>query len=102
MFEPHAVMTGSRGGSRWAAAIAGLLLVFAALALAAPARAAVPQFTPVSASVLAAPEPITGTDGRLHLVYEILLQNTTGARLDVQSLAVRASGRGHPADGRRG
>ena len=83
-------MTGSRGGGRWAAAIAVSLLVFAALALAAPARAAVPQFTPVSASVLAPPEPITGTDGRLHLVYEILLQNTAGVRLDVQSLAVRA------------
>jgi hypothetical protein len=63
------------------------------VASAAPVRAAVPQFTPLSASVLA-PEPVRGTDGRLHVVYEILVQNTTGARIDVQSLAVREPGGG--------
>jgi hypothetical protein len=63
----------------------------ASSAAASPARVAVSQFTPVSASVLAPPQPVMGTDRRLHVVYEILLQNTTGARIDVQSLAVRAA-----------
>jgi Peptidase family M23 len=48
----------------------------------------------MSASVVAAPQPGRGTDGRLHVLYEILLQNTAELRLDVQSLAVRAQGGG--------
>jgi hypothetical protein len=40
--------------------------------------------------VLSPPHPVLGTDGRRHVVYELLLQNTTGARIDVQSLAVRS------------
>jgi hypothetical protein len=76
------------------AVIAGSVLVLGALASASPAHAAVSRFTPVSASVVAPPQPVRGTDGRLHVVYEILLQNTTGARIDVQSLAVRAKNGG--------
>jgi hypothetical protein len=64
------------------------------LALASPARAAAPQFTPLAASVLAPPEPVRGTDGRVHVVYEILLQNDAGVPVDVQSLTVRANGGG--------
>jgi Peptidase family M23 len=84
--------TRSHGIDRWPRALVGAVSMIAVLALAGPARAAIPQFTPLSASVLAPPEPVAGTDGRLHIVYEILLQNREAARVDVQSLAVRAPG----------
>lgn len=93
MFEPQAGMTvPDRAGRLQAAMAAALLVLLAALALASPARAAAPQFTPLVASVLAAPEPVRGTDGRVHVVYEILLQNDAGVPVDVQSLTVRTSG----------
>jgi peptidase M23-like protein len=91
MFEPHAATMGPRGVGRWSAVIACTLLVLGAFAFASAAHAA-PRFTPMSASVVAAPQLVRGTDGRLHVVYEILLQNTAELRLDVQSLAVRARG----------
>ena len=91
MFKPHAATMGPRGVGRWPAVIACTLLVLGGFALASAAHAA-PQFTPMSASVVAAPQLVRGTDGRLHVVYEILLQNTAPLRLDVQSLAVRAKG----------
>lgn len=91
MFDPHAVTLGPRGVGSWPALIVCTLLVSGALAITSPAHAA-PQFTPLSASVVAPPQPVRGTDGRLHVVYEILLQNTAELRLDVQSLAVRARG----------
>jgi hypothetical protein len=93
MFEPHAATMGPRGVGRWSAVSACTLLVLGAFAFASTAHAA-PQFTPMSASVVAAPQPVRGTDGRLHVLYEILLQNTAELRLDVQSLAVRAKGGG--------
>ena len=46
----------------------------------------------MSASVLAPPAAVRTTDGRLHLLYEILLQSTAdaeGVSVDVQSLTVR-------------
>jgi hypothetical protein len=93
MFEPQAGMTvPDRAGRRQAAIAAALLALLAALALASPARAAAPQFTPLAASVLAVPEPVRGTDGRVHVVYEILLQNDAGVPVDVQSLTVRTNG----------
>jgi murein DD-endopeptidase MepM/ murein hydrolase activator NlpD len=91
MFEPQAATVESRGVGRWSAVIACTLLVLGAFAFASAAHAA-PRFTPMSASVVAAPQLVRGTDGRLHVVYEILLQNTAPLRLDVQSLAVRAKG----------
>jgi hypothetical protein len=72
----------------------GAALLAGALAAAVPGRAATPQLTPVSATVLSAPRPVTGTDGRRHLVYEVLVHNTTGARIDVHSLAVRSANGG--------
>jgi hypothetical protein len=93
MFEPHAAMTVPVHAGRWRAAIA-LLVLLAAFALASPAPAAVPQFTPLAASVLAPPEPVRGTDGRVHVVYEILLQNDAGVPVDVQSLTVRTNAGG--------
>jgi hypothetical protein len=93
LFRPQANRSGSRVVGRFRAAIAGAAVAIAVLLGGAPARAAIPQFTPIAASVLAAPEPVSATDGRRHLVYEVLVQNVTDGPVDVQSLAVRANGR---------
>ena len=61
----------------------------AAFALIAPAAHAA-DLTPITASVLAAPEPATATDGQRHLVYELQLANPEPVPIEVQSLAVRA------------
>src|SRR4029079_18419330 len=70
--------------------------VCAALAVsvlgASVAEAAPPKLTPLTASVLAPPEAVVGTDHRRHVVYEVVLRNTDQTRLDVQSLAVRTAG----------
>jgi hypothetical protein len=89
MLKLQAARWPSHVAGRGQAAVAGAVLVIVALACASPASGAVPQFTPLSASVLAPPEPVRGTDGRLHVVYEILLHNREATRVDVQSLAVR-------------
>jgi hypothetical protein len=62
--------------------------------LAAPAGAAAPQLTFLTASVPHPPQPVTATDGRRHLLYEISLQSQVGVPLEMQSLTVRARG-GH-------
>ena len=49
-----------------------------------------PVATPLLARVLAAPVPVPATDGRTHLVYELLLTNTMDQDVTVNSLAVRA------------
>jgi hypothetical protein len=56
-----------------ALAAIGILAAFAA----APVAAATPpeQFTPVTASVVAPPQPVQASDGRRHLAYELLLIN---------------------------
>jgi len=59
---------------------------------ASAAEAAPPKLTPLTASVLAPPEAVVGTDDRRHVVYEVVLSNTDQTRLDVQSLAVRTAG----------
>ncbi len=67
----------------------------AAGALTGPSAASatvLPQFTPISTSVVAAPEPVVGSDRRMHLVYEIALQNRGQERLELRSLSVRAHG----------
>jgi hypothetical protein len=72
---------------------AAVCAALAACALgAATADAAPPKLTPLTASVLAPPEAVVGTDHRRHVVYEVMLRNTDQTRLDVQSLAVRAGG----------
>jgi len=80
----------SSGGS---AAIVSVL-VLAVVAAAAPASAAAPQFTPLTATVLAPPEPVEATDVRVHLVYEIQLLNKSPAAVDVQSLTARTDRNG--------
>jgi len=95
VFAPQAQATAprSRVVGRIAAAVASAVMVIALLVVAASARAAIPQFAPITASVLAVPEPVSATDGRRHVVYELLVRNTTEVSVEVQSLAVRAKGR---------
>ena len=63
------------------------LSALAAFALSASAAQAA-DLTPLTASVLATPEPATGTDGKRHLVYELRLASQEGVPMEVQSLAV--------------
>ena len=55
--------------------------------------AAAPVATPLLARVLAAPVPVPATDGRTHLVYELLLTNSMNQDVTVDSVLVR------PGDG---
>jgi len=92
LFRRERAGSGLQVVGRTAAVAAGAVLI-AVLVVGVPAPAAIPQFTPITASVLAAPGPVSATDGRRHLVYEVLVQNTTDQSVDIQSLAVRANGR---------
>ncbi len=61
------------------------------------ARAAEPgglQLTPLVASVLAAPRAFPGSDGRVHLVYEVRIANGTGTRLGLTQIKVIDAGAG--------
>ncbi|MBV8940242.1 MAG: M23 family metallopeptidase [Solirubrobacterales bacterium] len=49
--------------------------------------------TPVVASVLAAPEPVPATDGRKHLVYELILTNRGAPSVTVKRIQVLSAGR---------
>ena len=77
-------------GAGFAALAASALACWPAAASAAPA--ATPQLTSVAASVLAPPQAVVATDGRRHVVYEVMLQNPDPVPVDVQSLAVRVKG----------
>jgi hypothetical protein len=46
------------------------------------------QFTPVVASTLTTPEPVKGSDGRIHLAYELLLTNVTALSVQVSHVEV--------------
>jgi hypothetical protein len=75
--------------------LAATLAVAAVSVFSTSAHAAEPQFTPLGASVPAPPQPVTATDGRVHLVYEIgLLSIELGGTVpvEVQSLDVRTPG----------
>lgn len=62
--------------ARGARALSGLALALGALGIAAAGPAAAEDhFTPLSARVLHAPEPVRGGDGREHLVYELVVSN---------------------------
>jgi hypothetical protein len=76
------------------AVVAIAVLVVAALALAASAASAAPKRTPLFVTVLTPPAPVVGSDGRQHLAYELTLENNTGGRAEVDSVAVRARGAG--------
>jgi hypothetical protein len=75
------------------------VVVLAAAALAAvtaTSAVAVDRFTPVVASVVAPPTPVLGSDGRRHLVYELLLVNRSWAppaTVTVRSVRALAGGK---------
>lgn len=48
----------------------------------------VPQLTALVADVLAAPQPVPGSDGRLHLVYELRLANVTDGNAALKRIAI--------------
>lgn len=50
-------------------------------------------FTPVVASVLAAPVPVRGSDGRYHFVYELMISNSNNFEWELQSVEVFAGGK---------
>lgn len=55
--------------------------------------AAPPMATPLIGSVLASPVPVTATDGRTHLAYELVVTNTLGGNATLNSLTARAGDR---------
>ena len=73
-------------------------LAFAALlallvAISATTAHARELLSPVVASTLAAPQPVTGSDGRTHLAYELQLVNRTSATVTVRRVEALAGGR---------
>jgi hypothetical protein len=77
-------------------ALAALAVAAAALVVPAAAAAAPERWTPVTATVVAPPEPVEGSDGRIHLAYELLLINRSflpPARATVKRVDALAGGR---------
>jgi len=69
--------------------IAALVLgIFAAPALHAQAKPAEWQFTPLIDDVISRPHWFTGTDGKVHLVYELLLTNALAVPVTVSTVEV--------------
>jgi hypothetical protein len=73
------------------------LAVAAAASVGSTARAAaVDHFTPLSARVLHAPEPVRGGDGREHLAYELVIGNESAfppRAVTVRKVIVKAAGK---------
>jgi hypothetical protein len=46
-------------------------------------------FTPVLMSVISAPNPVKGSDGKFHLVYELKVTNATNIDWEIRSVEVR-------------
>lgn len=75
------------------------LVTLALLLLLAPATAQAAEeerWTPLVASVVAAPEPVEAADGRVHLAYELMLINRSflpPAKVTMKSLQVLAGGK---------
>jgi len=69
--------------------IAALVLgIFAAPALHAQAKPAEWQFTPLIDDVISRPHWFTGTDGKVHIVYELLLTNALAVPVTVSTVEV--------------
>jgi hypothetical protein len=82
-----------------------LSLVIAAATVAAisatPATAAGhDQFSALNQSAVAPPNPVKGSDGRYHFVYEVQLVNPTSLPWRVRSIAAHAAGASRPILGR--
>jgi hypothetical protein len=71
-----------------AALAAGVMAVPGTPAVAA----AHDQFTPVLQSVVAPPNPVKGSDGRYHLVYEVQLSNASSLPWKLRSITIQAPG----------
>ena len=56
--------------------------------VAASAMAAEPEPTPFVADALWAPNPVPGSDGRRHLVYELRIANPTASALELRKVEV--------------
>jgi hypothetical protein len=67
--------------------LAALLVGWLAL-VAVPATAAEPELTPFIADALWAPNPVPGSDGRRHLVYELRIANPTASALELKKVEV--------------
>jgi hypothetical protein len=83
-------------GVRWIATLLVILGVWASLATvnaegaARHATGAVRlDFAPIASSVLTRPTPVKATDGRFHIVYEVLLTNNQPYTLAVEGFEVR-------------
>lgn len=75
--------------------VAGLTSAICSSASAAGPAAAprMPELTPLVATVDDAPEAVRGTDRRWHLVYEVLLLNTSATKARIDRVVVRGGGR---------
>src|SRR6201999_3711036 len=80
-----------------------LLVPMLAIAVSGCALAAAPAvagqhsdvISPLDVSVLAPPQPVLGTDGRRHMLYELQVHNWTSKKATIQlvQVRVRSSGR---------
>jgi hypothetical protein len=50
------------------------------------------RFTPLTATTLTPPSPVTGTDGRTHLAYELVLTNLSATNVRLDELQVLDAG----------
>jgi hypothetical protein len=76
--------------------LSALAAAFVSLLAPAGSAAAVEQFTPVVASVVAPPQPVLASDGRRHLAYELLLINRSfnpPAKIALRSVKTLADGK---------
>lgn len=90
-FSTVAVLAGCAPGTEQAGTETSSSAPAPAPATSTPAAA--PVATPLLARVVAAPVPVPATDGRTHLVYELLLTNSMNQDVTVDSVQVR------PGDG---
>jgi len=68
------------------------VVLAAALVTAPAAGAAQDEFTPIIQSAISPPNPVKGSDGRYHLVYEVQAVNATSLPMTVRSIAIRSAG----------
>jgi hypothetical protein len=96
-FEPR--FRAARGARRASlsllACAATLLTASPAAGAAPPARASTTNLTPVVQHVMSPPRWFEGSDGRVHMKYEVELTNAATVGIDVASIQVR-NGRGRP------
>ncbi len=48
------------------------------------------MFTPIVASILAAPVPALSTDGKVHIAWELLLSNVVSQDVTIESVTAMA------------